>query len=154
MGEIITKNSAGTQKLASDFARQILKSKPSRKAIVIGLIGDLGSGKTMFAKGFAKSLGIKNTITSPTFVLEKIYKLNSKKYEHLIHIDAYRIEKTKEIIDLGFKDLISYPKNIILIEWADRIKNILPNDCIQVNFEHIKKDERKIIINSKFKVQN
>ncbi len=150
MAEIFnTKTSGQTQKIACDIARQILKSKPSRKAIVIGLVGDLGSGKTMFAKGFAKSLGIKNTITSPTFVLMRIYALRVARYAHLIHIDAYRIEKTKEISDLGFKNLISHPKNIILIEWADRIKKILPKDSVVINFEHMGGNKRKIILNLK-----
>lgn len=154
MEVFITRNSRATQKIALDFARQILKSAPRKRAIVLGLVGDLGSGKTIFAKGFAKGLGIKKVITSPTFVLEKIYKLSNKNYEHLVHIDAYRVENPKEISDLGFKSLVSHPQNIILIEWADRIKNILPRDCIKINFEHIKKDERKILINSKLKTLN
>ncbi len=146
MNSFITKNSAGTQRIAFNFAKQILRPGQRKKSVVIGLIGDLGSGKTVFAKGFAKGLGIKKVITSPTFVLEKIYKLNNKNYEHFVHIDAYRLENSKEISDLGFKDLIRHPRNIILIEWADRIKNILPCDCIKINFEHMKKDRRKIKI--------
>ncbi len=145
----ITKNRAGTQKLASDFAQKILKSEPQRKSVIIGLIGDLGSGKTIFAKGFARRFGIKNQITSPTFVLEKIYKLNAKNYKHLVHIDAYRVENPKEISALGFKELIHDNKNIILIEWADKIKNILPKNCIKIFFEHAGKNNRKIKINLK-----
>lgn len=147
MEVFITRTARATQKIAFDFARQILKSAPRKRAIVLGLVGDLGSGKTIFAKGFARGLGIKKVVTSPTFVLEKIYKLNGKKYEHFVHIDAYRLKNSKEIDDLGFKDLAGHPRNIILIEWADRIKNILPRDCIIINFKHIKKDQREIIIN-------
>lgn len=146
----ITKNFTQTQKIAAKLSRKILKLKPNKKAVVVGLVGELGSGKTVFAKGFAKGLGLKENITSPTFVLEKVYEL-AKKHRHFVHIDAYRINKSKEMIDLGFKNLIRDPKNIILIEWADRIKNILPKSCIRIKFEHMDKNKRKIWINRRIK---
>jgi tRNA threonylcarbamoyladenosine biosynthesis protein TsaE len=147
MNEIIfTKSAKQTQKIASNLSRRILKSNPAGKAAVIGLIGDLGSGKTVFAKGFAKGLGVKENIVSPTFVIERVYRLKSKNYKLFIHIDAYRIEKSGEIMDLGFKDLVSDSKNIILIEWADRIKSILPKNCVRIKFEHAGKNKRKIAI--------
>jgi tRNA threonylcarbamoyladenosine biosynthesis protein TsaE len=146
----VTKNFSQTKKIAANLGRKILKLKPKRKAIIIGLIGDLGSGKTVFSQGFAKGLGIKENIVSPTFVLEKIYEL-PKKYRHFIHIDAYRINKSKEIINFGFKNLVRDPKNVILIEWADRIKKILPRDCIKIKFEHIDKNKRKIWISRRIK---
>jgi tRNA threonylcarbamoyladenosine biosynthesis protein TsaE len=146
MKDVFTaKNPDQTQKIAARIAREISTNK-RKKAVVIGLIGDLGSGKTVFAKGFAKGLGVKECVVSPTFVLERIYKLKTKNYKLFIHIDAYRIEKSKEIADLGFKDLIRDCRNIVLIEWADRIKNILPKGCIIVKFEHINKNKRKITI--------
>lgn len=146
MGDIfVTKNPVQTQKIAAKLSREILKLKPNKKAAVIGLIGELGSGKTVFAKGFAEGLGIKKIITSPTFVLEKVYEL-ARKHRHFIHIDAYRLKKSKDLIDLGFKNLIHDPKNIILIEWADRIKNILPKNCLRIKFEHKDKNKRKIIL--------
>ncbi len=146
MGDIfVTKNPVQTQKIAAKLSREILKLKPNKKAAVIGLIGELGSGKTVFAKGFAEGLGIKKIITSPTFVLEKVYEL-ARKHRHFIHIDAYRLKKSKDLIDLGFKNLIRDPKNIILIEWADRIKNILPKNCLRIKFEHKDKNKRKIIL--------
>ncbi|MFH0803940.1 MAG: tRNA (adenosine(37)-N6)-threonylcarbamoyltransferase complex ATPase subunit type 1 TsaE, partial [Candidatus Tagabacteria bacterium] len=139
------------QKMAVKLSREILKLKPNKKAIVIGLIGELGSGKTVFTKGFAEGLGLKKIITSPTFVLMRIYPLPVTRYSRLIHIDAYRLEKSKDLIDLGFKNLIHDPKNIILIEWADRIKNILPKNCLRIKFEHIDKNKRKIWINRRIK---
>lgn len=146
MKDVFTaKNPDQTQKIAARIAREISTNK-RKKAVVISLIGDLGSGKTVFAKGFAKGLGVKECVVSPTFVLERIYKLKTKNYKLFIHIDAYRIEKSKEIADLGFKDLIRDCRNIVLIEWADRIKNILPKGCIIVKFEHINKNKRKITI--------
>ncbi len=147
----VTKSPIQTQKMAVKLSREILKLKPNKKAIVIGLIGELGSGKTVFTKGFAEGLGLKKIITSPTFVLMRIYSLPVTRYSRLIHIDAYRLEKSKDLIDLGFKNLIRDSKNIILIEWADRIKNILPKNCLRIKFEHIDKNKRKIWINRRIK---
>jgi len=141
----IAKNAKETQKFAAKFAKNISKTK-SEKAVVIGLTGELGAGKTIFAKGFAKGLGIKEIVVSPTFVLERIYRLKDKNFKLFIHVDAYRFEKAKELADLGFKDLIRDPRNIILIEWADRVKKILPKNHIEIKFEHISDNKRKITI--------
>lgn len=143
---ITAKSAKETKKIAANFAGNLLKSKPVKGAAVIGLIGELGSGKTVFSQGFAKGLGIKENVVSPTFVLERIYELPGKKHRHLVHIDAYRLENPKEMLALGFKDLIKNPQNIILIEWADRIKKILPKNTIKINFEHINKNKRKITV--------
>jgi len=155
----ISKSSSQTQKIAFSLARQLLKLKPAKKAVVIGLVGDLGSGKTVFAKGFAKGLGVKEIIASPTFVLMKIYSLPARlrydevvaggrvaRYAHFIHIDAYRLENSKELIDLGIKELIRDSRNIILIEWADKVKKIIPQKSILIRFETLKKNQRKICI--------
>ncbi len=160
---IITKSSGQTQKIAFNFTKKISKIA-DKKAIVVGLIGNLGSGKTTFAQGFAKGLGIKENITSPTFVLMKVYSLPARlrydevvagervtRYSYLIHIDAYRLEKSKDLLDLGFKNLVRDPKNIILIEWADRIKKILPKNCLKIKFEHMDKNKRKIWMSKKIK---
>ncbi len=148
---IIAESAKETKKIATKMAKEILKSsffvettKDRKKAIVIGLIGELGAGKTAFAQGFAKGLGIKENVVSPTFVLERVYKLENKKYKLFVHIDAYRLEKSKEMATLGFKDLARNPQNIILIEWADRIKNVLPKNYIKIRFEHINKNKRTI----------
>ncbi|MEK7575699.1 MAG: tRNA (adenosine(37)-N6)-threonylcarbamoyltransferase complex ATPase subunit type 1 TsaE [Patescibacteria group bacterium] len=134
-----------TQKVARDLAKQIIRLK-NKKATIIGLIGELGSGKTTFVQGFAKALGIKKRVISPTFIIEKIYALRVSRFSHLIHIDAYRISKPKEIINLRWKELIKNPKNIIIIEWADKIKKILPKKYIQINFRHKDKNKRWIKI--------
>ena len=77
--------------------------------------------------------------------IERIYKLKIKNYKLFIHIDAYRI-KPKELAALGFQDLLRDPLNIILIEWADRVKKILPKNHIEIKFEHISNNKRKITI--------
>ncbi len=142
---VITKSSKETQRFAADFSKKILKIK-SEKAIIVGLIGELGAGKTVFAKGFARGLGIKEIVVRPTFVLERIYRLKGESFKLFVHIDAYRLEKAKELSGLGFKNLSRDSHNIILIEWADRVKKILPKNYIEIKFEHISDNKRKITI--------
>ncbi|MCK4473942.1 tRNA (adenosine(37)-N6)-threonylcarbamoyltransferase complex ATPase subunit type 1 TsaE [Candidatus Parcubacteria bacterium] len=137
--EYLTISPLQTKKIGEILAKEILKTKPLKTGFVIGLKGNLGGGKTTFLQGFAKGLGIKEKITSPTFVIMKNYK-------NFYHIDCYRIYKPKEILDLGFKKIISNPKNIVAIEWAERIKKILPKNTIWLTFEFIDKNKRKIMI--------
>lgn len=134
-----------TKKLGEGFARRLLKQKPKKNALVICLIGNLGSGKTTFLQGFAKGLGIKEKIISPTFVLMR--KFQFSKFRNFYHIDCYRIQKPREILNLGFKKIISNPKNIVAIEWAEKIFWIIPKNKILINFQFIDKKTRKIIFN-------
>jgi tRNA threonylcarbamoyl adenosine modification protein YjeE len=96
-------------------------------------------------KYLAKAFDIEETIQSPTFVIEKIYELTNQPFQHLIHIDAYRIEKAEEMINLGWQEITADPKNLIGIEWPERIVGIMP-EHIKINFEHISETERKIKI--------
>jgi tRNA threonylcarbamoyladenosine biosynthesis protein TsaE len=155
----LTTSPSQTENLGKKIAKEILKSSLKKKAVVIGLVGDLGGGKTTFVRGLAKGLRINQRVLSPTFILlrkfqipKSKYQINSKfqtpKFQSFYHIDCYRIEKPKEILDLGFKEIISDPKNIICIEWADRIKKILPKNAIILKFKFEGKNKRKILINS------
>jgi tRNA threonylcarbamoyladenosine biosynthesis protein TsaE len=117
-------NSEEMQSLAEDFAKKLVTNMEG--ATVVGLYGDLGAGKTFFTQSVAKELGIIESIVSPTFVIEKIYELKDSKFSHLIHIDAYRIESSSELISLGFQKIISDPTNLILIEWPERVEDIMP----------------------------
>lgn len=130
-----------TQKIAKDFARRIVGHRKSNNsnAVVIGLSGDLGSGKTTFVQCFAKAFGVKTKIISPTFVL-------MKRYKNIFHIDAYRIKNPKEILDLGWEDLIKNSENIILVEWPEKIKKIFPKPHFWLNFSHISPKNRGIDI--------
>jgi tRNA threonylcarbamoyladenosine biosynthesis protein TsaE len=144
-----------TKKLGKIVAKKVLKIKRKKKAQVLGLEGDLGGGKTTFLKGFAKGLGIKQKILSPTFVIMRKFKIrvdscsNSCRFVYFYHIDCYRIKNPKEILNLGFKEIISNPKNIVAVEWADRISKIMPKNTIWIIFEFAYKNKRKIKI--KFK---
>ncbi|MFH1582324.1 MAG: tRNA (adenosine(37)-N6)-threonylcarbamoyltransferase complex ATPase subunit type 1 TsaE [bacterium] len=143
----ITKNANQTKKLGEFLAREIVLSKAEKKALVFSLNGCLGGGKTTFLQGFAKGLGIKEKILSPTFVILKRFKLvKEKNYNNFYHIDCYRIQGSKEMLLLEVKDILKDPKNIVAIEWAERIKNILPKEAIVLQFDFIKKDKRKITL--------
>lgn len=139
--QIITKNQQETKKFAQKFAKKLKNSE------VICLKGDLGVGKTVFVKGMASGLGIEELITSPTFVLVKEYQILATKcqIQKLYHIDCYRLNNAKELLDLGFKKWLKHD-NIIVIEWADKVREILPKKCIWVEFEVMGENERKIKI--------
>lgn len=125
-------------------------NKENKSAVVFGLSGDLGSGKTTFTQCVAKCLGIEDVVTSPTFVIEKVYKIYNEKYkntfEHLIHIDAYRLENGEEIERLGWKDVLSNKKNLILVEWPENIDSAMPKNYKQIKFEHLNEGSRKITL--------
>ena len=125
-----------TRKIAQQLAQK-------SKGRIFALVGDLGAGKTTFVQAFLKALGVKGRVMSPTFVIMRSYKLKDGRKAY--HLDGYRIKKDKEFIDLGFKELIKDPKNIILIEWADRVKKLLPPETIWLEFEHGKNSRERVI---------
>ena len=135
----LSKSPGQTKKLGEILAKEILKEKKQKKAFVLGLKGDLGGGKTTFLQGFARGLGIKEKITSPTFII-------MKKFSNFYHFDCYRIRKPKELLDLGFKEIISNPQNIVAIEWAEKVRKILPKEVLILTFEFINKRTREIVL--------
>lgn len=137
--KFFTKSVKETQRTAEFLAEEILKIPLKKTAVVLALKGNLGGGKTCFLQGFARGLGIKEKINSPTFVI-------MKRFKNFYHLDCYRIQKPKDILDLGFKKIIDNRKNIIAIEWADKIKAIIPKDALWIKFKHLKGDKRKIVI--------
>jgi len=140
-----------TQKLGENFAKEILKLPLGEKALVLGLRGNLGGGKTTFLQGFAKGLGIKEKILSPTFVIMKHFKFEilNFKFTDFYHIDCYRMNGAEEILGLGFENIIKNPCNIVAIEWPEKIEKFLPKNTILINFEFVDKNKRNIIISSK-----
>lgn len=95
-------------------------------ATLVTLSGDLGAGKTAFTKEVAKALGVEEVITSPTFVLEKVYALPDGAFKRLIHIDAYRLEAGSELAPLGFDELMKDPGNLVMLEWPQMVADALP----------------------------
>ncbi|MCA9365352.1 tRNA (adenosine(37)-N6)-threonylcarbamoyltransferase complex ATPase subunit type 1 TsaE [Candidatus Kaiserbacteria bacterium] len=133
-----------------EFAKEVLDisvNKFTNQAGVIALNGELGAGKTAFVQQIAKELSIAEAITSPTFVIMKMYEIDYGQFKQLIHIDAYRIEEESEMLVLGFGELLEDKENLICIEWADNIKGLLPENQIQLNFELTgNKEERSVNI--------
>jgi len=143
-----TKSDKETRKLGEKLASQFIESEKNRSgALIVSLEGDLGAGKTTFTQGLAKGLSITNWIKSPTFILMREHKIiNMPGLETLYHIDCYRLNKPKSLFDIGLKDILDDPKNIVLIEWADKLADYLPKNIIQIKFNHLKEDEREITV--------
>ena len=154
--KFISKNLKETENLAAQFVCEISKQKKKTclrashrqaSATVVGLSGDLGSGKTAFVKGVARVLGIKNTVTSPTFVLEKIYQLPPQKaFSKLVHIDAYRLENKKELNALNWHEITQDSEALVLIEWPECVKGALPKDAMRIEFRFVDENTREIEI--------
>jgi tRNA threonylcarbamoyladenosine biosynthesis protein TsaE len=140
--KIVTKNSEETKKVGQDLAEKI------ENGTTILLYGELGAGKTTFVQGFAKGLGIKDRILSPTFVLQRIHDVEKGKIKRLNHLDLYRIETPIEIKNLGVEELFDEPESITLIEWADRLLNFKPKNGYKINFKNLEDTEREIEINA------
>lgn len=142
-----SKNLEETEELAQRVARWIVKQKPNQKALVLALTGKLGSGKTTFVQDLAQSLGVEEKILSPTFVILKKFDLPSLNFETFYHVDCYRIEDPEELLKLGFEEIVQDPQNVVVIEWADKVKSTLPSHYLKLDFE-VEGRERKINIKS------
>ena len=108
--------------------------------MVICLKGDLGSGKTVFTKGFAQALEVKEEVTSPTFTIIKEYTSGEMP---LYHMDVYRLDGKVE--DLGIEEYYT-KKGIIIIEWADIIEDKLPEERLDINFKLVNEDTRVLVL--------
>ena len=134
MERFICKNKSDTQELGR------LIAKHSFKGEVITLKGQLGAGKTTFSQGFASGLNIKGVINSPTFNIVKCY------FDSLLplyHIDAYRLEDLNQ--DLGLEEYIE-GDGVCLIEWAEFIKEVIPDELLKIEIEILENEERVISI--------
>ncbi len=144
MQKSTTKNIEETQGLGQNFAREILASGIKKSAVVLALQGDLGAGKTTFLQGFAKGLGVREKINSPSFVILKRFGLRNKKFKNFYHIDCYRLKDEKDLEHFGFKEIIADPENIVAIEWSERIEKILPKGKTVIEFNHLEEGKRVI----------
>jgi tRNA threonylcarbamoyladenosine biosynthesis protein TsaE len=132
-------NPKDTAQIAKEIAKNLIGGD------ILGLIGNLGAGKTTFTQALGKALGIKQNITSPTFVLMKIYPVSSHPtIKQLCHIDAYRITGEADLLAIGAQDYIGEPDTLAIIEWADRINDINKWDVKKIEFQQ---EGKKRIIN-------
>ena len=144
--EIITASAADTQEAAGRFVKELLEETAGRDgARLICLRGDLGSGKTTFAQGAARELGVDMTVNSPTFLIMKKYPLKGQyKGRTLYHLDCYRIHTPGEAIELGWEEILREKGSVIFVEWPERIERILPKERIEVYFEALMGSARRI----------
>lgn len=146
----LSKSADETKRAAKFFLRLLPKYK--KNPLVIALEGNLGAGKTTLTQGLAALLGIKEKVASPTFVLLKIYSLSPRVAKtmgkrRLVHVDCYRVGAPKEMLRIGLKKFLVDRDAIVLVEWADRIKKILPKEAVWARFLHGRRQaERKITI--------
>ena len=116
----------------------------SSGATLVTLSGNLGAGKTAFVKAAAASLGVSGVVTSPTFVLEKIYALpESVSFKRLVHIDAYRLESGTELPPLGFDEIMKDPPTLVFLEWPEKVADALPKPAAAISITATD-DSRKI----------
>lgn len=149
MATYSTRSIRETESLAKEFLRAIAPWKPQQKALVVGLSGDLGSGKTAFVKAAAKALGVRATVTSPTFVIEKRYALSArqgKPFSLLVHIDAYRLKGSRDLYVLGWRETIRNPGAVVFIEWPENVRGAIPRDASTIRFQFVDEKTRKIEI--------
>ncbi len=136
MPKYISKSDTETKSIAVKLAKE-------SNCNIFALTGELGAGKTIFVQGFARGLGIKDKIISPTFVLIRQHPIpNTTRI--LYHADLYRLADTKDFKQLGLEEIWSNPNNIILIEWAEKIRSLLPKDAVRIKIS--KKDLYKRLI--------
>lgn len=131
----------------TEVAKQTFRHfRRKRTASVMGLYGELGSGKTALVKELAALIGVTETIQSPTFVIMKAYDVPHAVYKRLIHVDAYRLASGEELLALGFRDVLRDRKNLILVEWADRVSDALPKNHLKIFFEFVDDYTRKVTL--------
>jgi len=134
--EVITKNSDQTLRLGYVFGKMLPQGS------MVALIGDLGAGKTLLAKGIAKGLGVEDEreVSSPTFVLVNEYRGRIPVH----HVDLYRLRDAVEVEEIGWEEFISGP-GVTLVEWAEKVPDLLPEDRIEVYLHWVGVAERKLV---------
>jgi tRNA threonylcarbamoyladenosine biosynthesis protein TsaE len=139
MEHLNIKKEKETKDIAKAFAKDV------KSGSVVALVGDLGAGKTVFAKAFAKELGVKEEVISPTFNIIKTYQIkgNKKNDRVFCHVDAYRLNSYQELLKIGIEEYLNDDSTIVLIEWADKVKEILPKDTYIIRIEH-KEDTKRV----------
>lgn len=136
--EFITSSEEETENIGKSLAMSLSKGD------AVLLRGNLGAGKTVFSRGFARGLGITEPVSSPTYTIVQEYELPDG--GRLYHLDLYRISGVNAALAFGVDEFLDDPQGISLIEWPDRIDGILPENAICVEIEHLSDSERRLTI--------
>lgn len=141
MGKTViqSKSAEQTKTIGREYAKQV------RDGGLLLLYGDLGAGKTTFTQGFAEGLGIKRHINSPTFLLMRTYEIPKNLDGKFYHLDLYRLDNGEGVDDLGIDEILQNPKNVVVVEWADRLNGRLPVSGIKLYFEYQNNDQRTLL---------
>ncbi|MBP9802310.1 tRNA (adenosine(37)-N6)-threonylcarbamoyltransferase complex ATPase subunit type 1 TsaE [Patescibacteria group bacterium] len=140
MQEFISNNLADTEAIAQNLLSNLADKN------ILALSGNLGAGKTTFVKFLASALGVKENITSPTFVLLKVYEIEKQVYKKFVHVDCYRLDGDEDLADVGLQDYVFDKENLVLIEWADKISNLPQDKVLNIKIEILGETSRKFII--------
>lgn len=133
-----------TKQFGHAMAESLVRER-GKKAIIIALRGDLGAGKTTFTQGFFRGLGIRRNPISPTFVLMRRYPYRRHGFSDIYHIDAYRLSGTVAAAAIEMDTILKDPKNIVLVEWPEKVEDILPRGAVRLDFIHGKKENERTI---------
>ncbi len=137
--KILTLSAQETKEEGKKLAKQLKGGE------LISLKGELGAGKTTFTQGLLEGLEVKGPYTSPTFVIIKHYPSQKNQGLDVYHVDAYRVE-AKDILALGWKEIISQNKAIVIVEWPERIRKILPSKTQEIELKWLGENKREIIV--------
>lgn len=167
----VSKKLTDTQKFASEVMAKLENEyEGGDQSLLICLFGNLGAGKTAWVSACAEYLGVKEHVTSPTFVILKNYDLPAKvfsekkfrrvnpknilAFKRMVHIDAYRLESAKELLNLGWDEILKEKGNIIFLEWPEKVSEILPQTSAKIYLNHLGETQREIKIQWPKKIPN
>jgi len=133
---VITEGPEDTVRLGEELARML------RPGDVVALVGELGSGKTTLVKGIAQGLFVKEPVISPSFLLARSYRGRMP----LHHLDAYRVNSPEELVEVGLLELLPPEEGVTVVEWADRVEELIPPGSLWIHLEHLDGDRRRLTL--------
>ena len=141
-GDVVEIYLSHSEEETERFAARFGSALP--RGSVVALHGDLGAGKTVFARGFARGLGVTGAVSSPTYTIVQEYDLAGG--GRFYHLDLYRIADERAALGFGVDEFLDDPRSITLLEWPERIAGLLPDDAVRVELKHRSAEEREIRI--------
>ena len=148
----LSESEQDTKQIAQTIMQKLILKHP-QGPLFVGLVGDLGAGKTAFVKGVSEFFSISETISSPTFVIQKIYPISSvnqhmkhHSFQKLVHMDLYRLEDETKLQTIRWEEYKNNPGNILCVEWPNQIWANAPSDMVEITMKHREDNKREIVI--------